>query len=315
MLLSSVSSLAAYEPLQIALANLQHHIEAAGAKITVNELPTLPTHRTQMVMVFQNLIGNAIKYRGQEEPLIRIDAVKRDGQWQVSVSDNGQGFPPDKATRIFEPFRRLHGGKIPGSGIGLATCKRVIERLGRKHLGRSRGREPAQRSTPRFQVPDGGFALQGRRRLRARKTNKRMKSAEMMSPPANKMDHPSVRPNPPYNSPGLERTIVPHARSTRDLRICFSWNPGPCCIYRFLANFGPRGGRGGFSNFTVAEGRRFRSLSAFGGMGTPPGPARQLSCGGSSGSGCCRRTAIEKGYLAAARHFASEGRKLKSRFG
>ena len=218
-------------------------------------------------MVFQNLIGNAIKYRGEEERLIRVDAVRKDGHWQVSVSDNGQGFPQDQATRIFEPFRRLHGGKIPGSGIGLATCSGSSSGWA-ETSGRSPARERARRSTSLFQVPDGGFALQGRRRLRARKTNKRMKSAEMMSPPANKMDHPSVRPNPPYNSPGLERTIVPHARSTRDLRICFSWNPGPCCIYRFLANLRPAWRPWRLFELHCCRGPALSELVGFGGMGT-----------------------------------------------
>ncbi len=120
------------EPLDIALANLQHHIEQAGATITATPLPTVSTDRSQMVMVFQNLIGNAIKYHGSEPPQIEITAVQNDGHWQVSVSDKGDGFPQEHATKIFEPFRRLHGAGVPGSGIGLATCKRVIERLGGK---------------------------------------------------------------------------------------------------------------------------------------------------------------------------------------
>ena len=81
-------------------------------------------------MVFQNLIGNALKYRGTEVPQIRIEAVREDANWRVSVTDNGQGFDSNYAETIFKPFRRLHGKNVPGSGIGLATCKRVIERLG-----------------------------------------------------------------------------------------------------------------------------------------------------------------------------------------
>ena len=89
-----------------------------------------------MVMVFQNLIGNALKYRRIEVPQIRIEAVREETNWRVSVADNGQGFDRDYAETIFKPFRRLHGKNVPGSGIGLATCKRVIERLGGQHLGR-----------------------------------------------------------------------------------------------------------------------------------------------------------------------------------
>ena len=93
-------------------------------------MPTVSTDRTQMVMVFQNLIGNAIKYHGKEPPHVRIDARETEQNWQISVADNGMGFDQGNATQIFEPFRRLHGSGVPGSGIGLATCKRVIERLG-----------------------------------------------------------------------------------------------------------------------------------------------------------------------------------------
>jgi signal transduction histidine kinase len=83
-----------------------------------------------MVMVFQNLIGNALKYRRAEEPQIRIEAVRDGNYWRVSVGDNGQGFESEYNETIFKPFRRLHGKNVPGSGIGLATCKRVVERLG-----------------------------------------------------------------------------------------------------------------------------------------------------------------------------------------
>ena len=119
------------EPLGIALLNLEHHIKESAAQVTSGPLPEVPADRTQMVMVFQNLVGNAIKYRRKGEvPRIRIEAVREDAFWKMSVSDNGEGFEPAYAGNIFEPFKRLHGKDVPGSGIGLATCKRVIERLG-----------------------------------------------------------------------------------------------------------------------------------------------------------------------------------------
>jgi signal transduction histidine kinase len=119
------------EPLRIALLNLEHHIKESGADITFGPLPQVPADRTQMVMVFQNLVGNAIKYRRKNEvPRIRIEAVRDDAFWRISVCDNGEGFEAAYAGSIFEPFKRLHGRDVPGSGIGLATCKRVIERLG-----------------------------------------------------------------------------------------------------------------------------------------------------------------------------------------
>jgi light-regulated signal transduction histidine kinase (bacteriophytochrome) len=117
------------EPLKIALLNLEHHIEQNKAVVVVGDLPTVFADRT---MVFQNLIGNALKYRRVEVPQIRIDSVREGTLWRVSIADNGQGFESDYAETIFKPFRRLHGKNVPGSGIGLATCKRVIERLGGK---------------------------------------------------------------------------------------------------------------------------------------------------------------------------------------
>jgi two-component system CheB/CheR fusion protein len=137
-------------PLQIALANLQHHIEQSGATVHLGELPTVSTDRTQMVMVFQNLIGNAIKYRREEPLIIRIAAEKRDGAWCVSVTDNGQGFSPEYSRRIFEPFKRLHGAEIPGSGIGLATCQRIITRMGGRIWAES---VPGRGSTFSFTIP------------------------------------------------------------------------------------------------------------------------------------------------------------------
>ena len=126
------SSVNLEEPLRIALLNLQHHIELNQAVISVKGLPTVMADRTQIVMVFQNLIGNALKYRRSEVPQISISSVREGTVWRVSITDNGQGFESDYAETIFKPFRRLHGKNIPGSGIGLATCKRVIERLGGK---------------------------------------------------------------------------------------------------------------------------------------------------------------------------------------
>ena len=138
------TSVALEEPLQTALANLQHHIEKNAADITAGALPQVQGHRTQLAMLFQNLIGNAIKYRSEKTPHIRIEAVREGDHWRLSVSDNGQGFRTEYAARIFEPFQRLHGINIPGSGIGLATCKRIVERLGGHIWAES---EPGQGST------------------------------------------------------------------------------------------------------------------------------------------------------------------------
>lgn len=138
------------ECLQIALANLQHHIKQNGAAITVGSMPEVIADRTQMAMLFQNLIGNALKYRREAAPRIRIEAAHEDGEWRLSVSDNGQGFQPEYSAMIFEPFKRLHGHNVPGSGIGLATCKRIVDRMGGRIWAES---TPGEGSTFYFTLP------------------------------------------------------------------------------------------------------------------------------------------------------------------
>lgn len=138
------------DPLQNALANLKHHIDYNEATITAGSLPEVRSDRTQMVMVFQNLIGNALKYRRDEAPYIRIEAVQEGSEWRISVADNGEGFKAEYAAAIFEPFKRLHGTNIKGSGIGLATCKRIIERSGGRIWAES---VPGQGSTFFFTMP------------------------------------------------------------------------------------------------------------------------------------------------------------------
>ena len=139
------------EPLNIALENLQHHIKESGATIEVGQLPSVTADRTQIVMVFQNLIGNALKYRREVTPHIHIAALPQGSHWRVSVSDNGTGFSNEYSSGIFEPFKRLHGPNVAGSGIGLATCKRVIERLGGRIWADS---TPGQGSAFHFTLPN-----------------------------------------------------------------------------------------------------------------------------------------------------------------
>jgi signal transduction histidine kinase len=118
------------EPLEMALSNLQKEIDETGARVGSDILPSVKGDLSLITLVFQNLLSNAIKYRAAAPPHIRIEANKENGQWVVSVADNGQGFDPTYAEHIFLPFKRLHGPDMPGSGIGLATCRRIIERLG-----------------------------------------------------------------------------------------------------------------------------------------------------------------------------------------
>ena len=89
----------------------------------------------QLNQVFQNLVGNALKYRSERRPRIHISA-KRDGhQWLFAVRDNGIGLSPEYANQIFGVFKRLHGHEFPGTGIGLAICKKIVERHGGRIWG------------------------------------------------------------------------------------------------------------------------------------------------------------------------------------
>jgi PAS domain S-box-containing protein len=121
----------AREPLERALANLQGAIKESGASVRYNGLPTLPCDASQMVQLFQNLVGNAIKYCGERPPQVSVDAKPDSNEWIFSVQDNGIGIDPEYYERIFTIFQRLHNrAEYPGTGIGLAICKKIVERHG-----------------------------------------------------------------------------------------------------------------------------------------------------------------------------------------
>jgi PAS domain S-box-containing protein len=118
--------------LNVALENVRVSMEDSGAIVTHDLLPDLTSDETQLVQVFQNLIGNAIKYHGAAAPLIHVSATKSgDKEWIFSVQDNGLGIAPQYFERIFIIFQRLHGKhEFDGTGIGLALCKKNVEQLG-----------------------------------------------------------------------------------------------------------------------------------------------------------------------------------------
>jgi PAS domain S-box-containing protein len=124
-----ISSLTAYEN---AVANLAAAIAEAQARIERADLPDVLSNPEQLLQVFQNLISNALHYRGAGTPHIRVSAERQNSFWLFSVSDNGVGIAPQYHSLIFEPFKRLHGADRPGSGIGLAFCRKFIEREGGK---------------------------------------------------------------------------------------------------------------------------------------------------------------------------------------
>jgi len=114
-------------------------------------LPTVRGDQVQLAQLFQNLISNAIKYRGSESPRIQISVELGDGEWLLAVHDNGQGIDPAYHDRIFGVFKRLHGSEYPGTGIGLAICKRIVEKHGGRVWVES---EAGQGATFRFSIPN-----------------------------------------------------------------------------------------------------------------------------------------------------------------
>ncbi len=110
--------------------NLQSAINQNDAVITWSRLPPVRAHEIRIVQLFQNLIGNAIKYKGTDPPVIHISATPQDSDWLFCVEDNGMGIKPEYAQQVFGIFKRLHGHSYPGTGIGLAICQRIVERYG-----------------------------------------------------------------------------------------------------------------------------------------------------------------------------------------
>ena len=126
-----LEEISSQDALAKALNNLTASVQEAGGEVSRTALPNVRIPEVHLVQVFQNLIGNAIKYRKPgEKPVIHIDAKPHDGVWIFSVSDNGIGIAPEYQDQVFRVFGRLHGQEVPGTGIGLAICKKVIERIG-----------------------------------------------------------------------------------------------------------------------------------------------------------------------------------------
>jgi len=134
------------------LSNLKIPIEQSGAIVTHDHLPEVAGDPLQLGQLLQNLISNAIKFRGEERPRIHISAERLNNEWVFSVKDNGIGIPAEYSEKIFEIFQRLHNKKdYPGTGIGLATCKKIVERHGGRIWVES---EPGKGSAFYFTIPD-----------------------------------------------------------------------------------------------------------------------------------------------------------------
>jgi light-regulated signal transduction histidine kinase (bacteriophytochrome) len=114
-----------------ALKMMESRIEESGAELTIAPLPNVRGESSQLAHVFQNLLSNSLKYRHAESaPKIVISAERRNQDWIVAVQDNGIGFDPQYAQKIFGLFKRLHKDEFPGTGLGLAICQRIVERYG-----------------------------------------------------------------------------------------------------------------------------------------------------------------------------------------
>jgi PAS domain S-box-containing protein len=139
--------------LKLALTNLRTTVEQSGAVVTHDALPAIKTDEAQLTQIFQNLVGNAIKYRRAESPQVHVSASKNgDNEWIFSVRDNGLGIDPQYFDRIFILFQRLHGrDEFEGTGIGLAICKKILERLGGRIWVES---QPEKGSTFYFALPE-----------------------------------------------------------------------------------------------------------------------------------------------------------------
>jgi light-regulated signal transduction histidine kinase (bacteriophytochrome) len=113
-----------------AIANLQSSISENNAAVSLGPLPVVTANPVHLTQVFENLIGNALKYRSEQPPRISVTAAEGAHDWVFSVEDNGIGIPPEYQVQIFGIFKRLHGEEYPGTGIGLATCKKIVDRHG-----------------------------------------------------------------------------------------------------------------------------------------------------------------------------------------
>jgi PAS domain S-box-containing protein len=116
--------------LQQAIKNLEELIRESAAKITVSALPSIRGNHSHLVELFQNLIGNAIKYRSNAPSEVDVSAERLGDEWIIRVKDNGIGIAPEYHTHVFGLLKRLHGREVPGTGIGLAICKKIVEIMG-----------------------------------------------------------------------------------------------------------------------------------------------------------------------------------------
>ena len=151
------SSYSLDKDLETALTQLQQLMEESKAVVTHDPLPEIQVDQGQMVRLFQNLVGNALKYRRPgATPVVHVSAKQAGTGWVITVKDNGIGFDPKHAKEIFQPFKRLHSQEeFAGTGVGLAICRRIVEGHGGRIWAES---EPGRGTRFRFSLPIEGKA-------------------------------------------------------------------------------------------------------------------------------------------------------------
>jgi PAS domain S-box-containing protein len=133
-----------------ALLHLESAVERSGAVVTSDPMPTVIAEEVMLTQLFQNLLSNSIKYRSKETPQVHVSAERDAEGWVFAVRDNGIGIDPQDTGRVFGMFKRLHGSEIPGTGIGLALCKKLVERQGGRIWVES---ETGRGATFKFTIP------------------------------------------------------------------------------------------------------------------------------------------------------------------
>jgi len=142
-----------------ALRNLRGAITESNASVSIGPLPEVRANPMHLAHVFQNLMSNALKYRSAQPPRIVVSAAENGRDWVFTVADNGVGIPPEYQAQIFGIFKRLHGDEYPGTGIGLAICKKIVDRQGGAIWVES---EPGKGSRFSFTLSGGRDSLQAR---------------------------------------------------------------------------------------------------------------------------------------------------------
>ena len=149
--LERLTSLDSGRVMDQAIQTLEIPIRESGAAVSYEPMPQVSAEEVSLAMLFQNLLGNAVKYsRPGEPPRIHVAARKNANMWEFSIGDNGIGIEAEHLEAIFAPFKRLHGSEYPGSGIGLSLCQKIVERYGGRIWAES---TYGQGSTFYFTVP------------------------------------------------------------------------------------------------------------------------------------------------------------------